>query len=160
MAAWKVMDVSRLREIYLFKNLSDRALGEVAALAYTEEYAKGERIFSENDPGNKFYLILSGEVRISKNILGIGEEALAILKEGSYFGEMALIDDAVRSADAIAERRCVLSVITRQDFEQFLSENRDLAYELLWTFVRTLSGRLREMNAKMTFLAAAGKFER
>jgi len=159
-AAWKVMDVSRLREIYLFKNLSDRALGEVAALAYTEEYAKGERIFSENDPGNKFYLILSGEVRISKNILGIGEEALAILKEGSYFGEMALIDDAVRSADAIAERRCVLSVITRQDFEQFLSENRDLAYELLWTFVRTLSGRLREMNAKMTFLAAAGKFER
>ncbi|MDX9721973.1 MAG: cyclic nucleotide-binding domain-containing protein [Myxococcota bacterium] len=160
MAGWKVMDVSRLREIYLFKNLSERALGEVAALAFTEEFRRGERIFSENDPGNRFYLILSGEVRISKTILGIGEEALAILKPGNYFGEMALIDDAPRSADATADKPCVLSVITREDFEQLLLHNKDLAYELLWTFVRTLTKRLREMNEKMTFLATASKFDR
>jgi CRP-like cAMP-binding protein len=159
-AGWKVMDVSRLREIYLFKNLSERALGEVAALAFTEEFRRGERIFSENDPGNRFYLILSGEVRISKTILGIGEEALAILKPGNYFGEMALIDDAPRSADATADKPCVLSVITREDFEQLLLHNKDLAYELLWTFVRTLTKRLREMNEKMTFLATASKFDR
>lgn len=153
------MDVSRLRDIYLFKTLSERVLGEVAALAYTEEYRRGERIFAEGSRGDKFYVILSGAVRISKNIAGIGEEALAILKDGDYFGEMALIDEAPRSADAIAEKRCVLSVITRADFENLLSQNKDLAYELLWTFVRTLSARLRETNAKMTFLAAAGKFD-
>lgn len=160
MAGWKVMDVSRLREIYLFKNLSERVLGEVAALAFTEEYKRGDRIFKEGSRGDKFYLILSGEVRISKTIVGIGEEALAILKEGDYFGEMALLDEAPRSADAYCAKRCVLSVIKRNDFEQLLSTNKDLAYELLWTFVRTLSERLRETNAKMTFLAAAGKFER
>lgn len=160
MTAWKVMDVSRLREIYLFKNLSERVLGEVAALAFTEEYRRGETIFSEGSMGDKFYLILQGNVRISKTIHGIGEEALAILKEGSYFGEMALLDEAPRSADAIAERRCVLSVITRGDFERLLSQNKELAYELLWSFVRTLSGRLREMNDKMTFLSAAAKFDR
>lgn len=160
MTAWKVMDVSRLREIYLFKNLSERVLGEVAALAFTEEYRRGETIFSEGSMGDKFYLILQGNVRISKTIQGIGEEALAILKEGSYFGEMALLDEAPRSADAIAERRCVLSVITRGDFERLLSQNKELAYELLWSFVRTLSGRLREMNDKMTFLSAAAKFDR
>lgn len=158
--SWKVMDVSRLREIYLFKNLSERALGEIASLAFTEEYRRGEKIFAEGSIGDKFYLILTGNVRISKTIVGIGEEALAVLKEGNYFGEMALLDEAPRSADAIAARRCVLSVIKRQDFERLLSENKDLAYELLWTFVRTLSARLRETNAKMTFLAAAGKFER
>jgi CRP/FNR family transcriptional regulator, cyclic AMP receptor protein len=153
------MDVSRLRDIYLFKTLSERVLGEVAALAYTEEYRRGERIFAEGSRGDKFYVILSGAVRISKTIAGIGEEALAILKDGDYFGEMALIDEAPRSADAIAEKRCVLSVITRSDFENLLSQNKELAYELLWTFVKTLSARLRETNAKMTFLAAAGKFE-
>jgi CRP-like cAMP-binding protein len=153
------MDVSRLRDIYLFKTLSERVLGEVAALAYTEEYRRGERIFAEGSRGDKFYVILSGSVRISKTIAGIGEEALAILKDGDYFGEMALIDEAPRSADAIAEKRCVLSVITRSDFEGLLSQNKELAYELLWTFVKTLSARLRETNAKMTFLAAAGKFE-
>jgi len=161
MAAWKVMDVSRLREIYLFKNLSERVLGEVAALAYTEEFNRGEKIVSEGEAGDKFYLILSGEVRISKTIVGIGEEALAILKPGNYFGEMALLDDeSTRSADATADKRCTLSVITRRDLEQLLSQNKDLAYELLWSFVRTLSSRLRETNAKMTFLAAAGKFDR
>ena len=153
------MDVSRLREIYLFNTLSERALGEIAALAFTEEYRGGERIFSEGSRGDKFYLILNGAVRISKNIAGIGEEALAVLREGDYFGEMSLIDEAPRSADAIAEKRCVLSVITRADFENLLSNNKELAYELLWTFVRTLSARLRETNAKMTFLAAAGRFE-
>ena len=76
------MDISRLREIYLFENLSERALGEVAALASTEDYKRGQRIFNEGDRGDKFYLILSGEVRISKVMLGIGEEALAVLKEG------------------------------------------------------------------------------
>lgn len=160
MTAWKVMDVSRLREIYLFRNLSERVLGEVASLAFTEEYRRGDKIFAEGSMGDKFYLILQGNVRISKTIEGIGEEALAILKEGHYFGEMALLDEAPRSADAIAERRCVLSVITRRDFEQLLSQNKELAYELLWSFVRTLSGRLRETNAKMTFLSAASRFER
>jgi len=153
------MEVSRLRDIYLFKSLSERVLGEVASLAYTEEFRRGERIFLEGSRGDKFYLILGGAVRISKNIAGIGEEALAVLRDGDYFGEMALIDEAPRSADATAERHCTLSVITRRDFENLLSQNKELAYELLWTFVRTLSARLRETNAKMTFLAAAGKFE-
>ena len=153
------MDVSRLREIYLFKCLSEKALGEIASLAFTEDHKRGKTIFKDGDRGDKFYLILSGEVRISKHILGIGEEALAVLQEGDYFGEMALLDEAPRSADATADKTCTLSVITRRDFEELLSRNKNLAYELLWTFVRTLSERLRETNAKMTFLAAAGKFE-
>jgi CRP/FNR family transcriptional regulator, cyclic AMP receptor protein len=152
------MDVRRLQQIFLFRNLPERVLALVAALAQTERFGGGERIFEEGQPGDKFYLILEGKVRISKSIAGLGEEALAILGEGEYFGEMALIDDAPRSADAIADERATLSVIARQDFVDLLNRNKDLAYELLWGLVRTLSGRLRETNAKMTFLAAAGRF--
>jgi CRP-like cAMP-binding protein len=152
------MDIAHLREIYLFQNLSGRALFKVASLARTEEYGYGQRIFSEGDKGDRFYLIRDGKVRISKHIPGIGDEALAILEAGECFGEMALIDEAPRSADAIADKSCLLSVITREDFKTLLSSDKDLAHELLWAFVRTLSARLRETNAKMTFLAAAGKF--
>jgi CRP/FNR family transcriptional regulator, cyclic AMP receptor protein len=152
------MDVRRLQQIFLFRNLPERVLALVAALAQTETFKAGERIFEEGQPGDKFYLILEGNVRISKSIAGLGEEALAILGEGEYFGEMALIDDASRSADAIADRNTTLSVISRQDFVDLLNRNKDLAYELLWGLVRTLSARLRETNAKMTFLAAAGRF--
>jgi CRP-like cAMP-binding protein len=88
----------------------------------------------------------------------MGEEALAVLKAGDYFGEMALIDDFPRSADARVHEACRLFVISKEHLQDLLFVDRDLAYDLLWNFVRTLSGRLRETNDKMTFLAASSRF--
>ena len=62
---------------------------------------------------------------------GMGEEALAVLKSGAYFGEMALIDDFPRSAHAIVHEKCRLFVIRKEDLEDLLFVDRDLAYELL-----------------------------
>jgi CRP-like cAMP-binding protein len=152
------IEAQQLKSTFLFKNLNDEVLEAVANIAYIEEFQRGEKICVEGDPGDKFYLILSGEVRISKEIPGMGEEALAVLSRGEYFGEMSLIDDAPRSADVIAARRCSLSIITRADLAGLIRKNRELGYEVLWTFLRTLTARLRETNAKMTFLAAAGRF--
>ena len=98
-------------------------------------------------------------MRISRNVPGMGEEALAVLRAGTYFGEMALIDDFPRSAPTrIAHEECRLFVIRKEDLEDLLFVDRDLAYELLWSFVRTLSGRLRETNDKMTFLSVTNRF--
>ena len=91
-------------------------------------------------------------------VLAMGEEALAVLRGGKYFGEMSLIDDSPRSAHALVHEKCKLFVITKRDLEDLLFVDRDLAYELLWNFVRTLTGRLRETNDKMTFLATSNKF--
>lgn len=151
------MDASVLRGIYLFQELSDDDLAEVASIANEEEVKAGTKIFKEGDPGDRLYIILSGEVRISKNIPGIGEEALAVLKQGAFFGEMALVDDSERSADAIANKPSKLASIKRADFEQMLFVNKEIAYTLLWSFVRTLSGRLRETNEKIkAFFAMSG----
>jgi CRP-like cAMP-binding protein len=59
-------------------------------------------IFRNGEPGDCCYIVLNGAVRISKFLPHIGEEALAVLKPGDYFGEMALIDSSPRSAGAIA----------------------------------------------------------
>ncbi len=158
MAGWTLVDTSTLREIDLFAGLSERALIELAALTYTREYRRAQKIFADGTPGHAMYLILKGEVRISKNIPGLGEEALAILKEGSYFGEMGMLEDELTSADAWAMRSCVLAVIDRKDLLDLMERDKDICIELLWNFVRTLSARLREANSKVTFLAAAGRF--
>lgn len=147
-----------LAQVDIFAGLPPVHLRRVVDIGTQESYKKGARIFSEGDAGDKFYLILRGAVRISRFMPGLGEEALAVLRAGAYFGEMSLIDEAPRSAAALAHEGCQLFVVQRRDLEDLLFVDRDLAYELLWNLVRTLSRRLRATNDKMTFLASTNKF--
>ena len=157
---WKFLDISLLREIELFRSLSDRALSELIPLTNTMECKPGQVIFHEGAAGDAMYMILSGEIRISKNIPGVGEEALAFLKEGSYFGEMALVgDESPRSATAIAENHSELARLDRKDFLKLLEDDKDVAVEVLWAFVNTLSARLRESNDRIAFFAMSNMFE-
>ena len=125
---------------------------------HLHKHHAGHVLFREGDPGDKLYVLLEGKVRISRQVPGMGEEALAVLRAGTHFGEMALIDDFPRSADARAHEACKLFVVRKEDMEDLLFVDRDLAYDLLWSFVRTLSSRLRETNDKMTFMAVTSKF--
>jgi CRP/FNR family transcriptional regulator, cyclic AMP receptor protein len=147
-----------LAQIDLFNGLPLGHLRRVVDIGLEEQYRVGATIFSEGDAGDKFYLIIEGAVRISRMVPGMGEEALAVLRAGNYFGEMSLIDDAPRSAAALCHERCRLFVVNRRDLEDLLFVDRDLAYELLWNWVRTLSRRLRESNDKMTLFATMSKF--
>ena len=130
----------------------------MAALAQERELPGSTFLFRENDPGDAMYVLLEGRVRISKMVEGIGEEALAILEPGAFFGEMALIDDAPRSADAKAHVDCKLAEIRRDELEQLLFVDRELAHDLLWAFCRTLSARLRETNDKIKAFFALSAF--
>ena len=86
-------------------------------------------------------------------------EALAVLGPGSVFGEMALLDEAPRSADARVHERCRLLALPKDAFEDLLFLHKELAYEVLWSVVRMLTQRLRDANDKLTFLSFTGKFE-
>lgn len=147
-----------LGKISLFSGLTNAHLKRLAGIGIHQSYKKNDMIFAEGDRGDCFYLIMAGAVRISRSLPGLGEEALAVLRTGNYFGEMSLIDDAPRSADARCHESCKVFIIKKSDLEDLLFMDRDLAYEILWCFVRTLTQRLRETNDKMTFLTFAGKF--
>ncbi len=147
-----------LSTIGLFEGIEETGVRDLAMIAREESYRLGDVIFNEGDRGSALYLILEGQVRISREVSGMGEEALAVLGPGDAFGEMALIDEFPRSADARVHERCRLLVIDKDALEDLLFLNRDLAYEILWNFVKILSSRLRETNDKMTFLSVTGKF--
>jgi CRP-like cAMP-binding protein len=71
---------------------------------------------------------------------------------------MALLDSAPRSADARVHERCKLLAIPKEQFDDLLFLHKDLAYEVLWSFIKLLTTRLRETNDKVTFLSVTGKF--
>jgi CRP/FNR family cyclic AMP-dependent transcriptional regulator len=153
------MDLTLLKKVSLFGGLTQSQLQKIAQIAQSRSYEGSARIFNEGDIGEEMFIIAEGRVRISKSVPGIGEEALAILEPGQYFGEMALIEDeSRRSADAIAHVPCTVWVLDRRKLEQLMFTDKDLAYVMLWTFVRTLSGRLRETNDKIKSFFAISRF--
>lgn len=152
------MDVGILKKVPLFEGLTQGKLQKVADIAKSRSFPGSATIFKEGDPGDAMYVIVEGRVRISKMVPGIGEEALAILEPGHYFGEMALIEGEPRSADAIAHVACTVWAIERERLEELMFTDKDLATVLLWTFVRTLSERLRETNEKIRAFFAVSKW--
>lgn len=151
--------VDLLSKIFLFENLTAAELGKIEKIVRKERFVRDTVMFLEGDPGNRCYVITKGEVRISKFIPNIGEEALAVLKAGDYFGEMSLIDNFPRSAQAIANTDIEVLAIEKADLDNVLTTDRDLGYKLLWSFTRTLTKRLRETNEKMAgFLALSAGF--
>ena len=147
-----------LGKIHLFREIAPEGLRQIAAIATEETYRVGEVIFREGEAGERLYMILDGKVRISREVSGMGEEALAVLGPGDAFGEMSLIDDFPRSADARVHEKCRVLVLSKEAMEDLLFLQKELAYEILWNFVKILSSRLRETNDKMTFLAVSSRF--
>lgn len=150
--------VDQLRQIELFRGLKPEALQRIARVASEENHARGTKVFQHGDAGDKLYLILEGKIRISREVPGMGEEALAVLGPGQVFGEMALLDESPRSADARAHESCRVLTIPKDGFDDLLFMDKELAYEVLWGTVRMLVGRLRETTDKLTFLSISGKF--
>ena len=152
------MDIALLKQAAIFADLDEGELQRVAEVCREQKFQGAETVFKEGEPGNRLYIIAEGEVRISRNIPGSGEEALAVLKQGSVFGEMAIFDRSERSTDAIANTDSVLLTITRSDFELLLDFNRDIAYKVLWAAVRILSARLRVTNDNLRSFLAMSMF--
>ena len=148
-----------LEQVSLFTGLLPVHLARISKLAQVTSYKKGDFVFRHGEVSDGLYLVVTGSVRISRNVAGIGEEALAVLREGHHFGEMSLIeDDATRSADAICHEGAELLKLPKDDLRDLMFVDRELAYELLWRFVRTLSGRLRDSNDRLMMLSASSRF--
>ncbi len=148
----------QLARVPFFDGLTREALAIIAGVTAEESHATGTKLFQYGDPGDKLFIIVEGKVRISREVAGMGEEALAVLGPGEVFGEMSLLDESPRSADARVHERCRMLVITKEAFDDLLFVHKELAYEVLWNCVRILSTRLRETNEKLTFLTTSGKF--
>lgn len=150
--------VALLRSVAIFQNLDDGELARVAEVCRIEDFVSGEYIFREGEAGSRLYLIVEGDVRISRVVPGSGEEALAVLKPGALFGEMSVFDRSERSTDAISNGGTKVLTISRSDFELLLDFNREIAYKVLWSCTRLLSGRLRATNDSLRSFLAMSMF--
>ncbi|HEY4574664.1 MAG TPA: cyclic nucleotide-binding domain-containing protein [Thermoanaerobaculia bacterium] len=153
------VDLASKRKLFQEQKLSSMEINFLATLSRERKYGPSQVIFHEGEMGNEMYVVLEGRVMISKYIPGAGEEALAFLERGGYFGEMALIDNEPRSADAKAhEGGAVVLVISREVLEGILDINKISSIRLLTILCNLVASRLRELDDKIIgwFIIAGG----
>lgn len=107
-------------------------------------YLKDQFIFKEGDPGREMYYILNGRVRLEKRT-GQVKKVLAELGPGAYFGEMAALIDAPRTASAIANEDCRLAEVNGDTFQHLIRENGEMSLFMLKEFSR----RIKSMNTAL-----------
>jgi CRP/FNR family transcriptional regulator, cyclic AMP receptor protein len=115
----------------LFRGLSAPALERIAELAVRRAYRSGEVVFSQGDPGDALYAVVSGKIRISAGAADGREIFLNIMEPGDTFGEIALLDGGTRTASATATIESELVSIRREHFLALLERESRVALELL-----------------------------
>ncbi len=138
-----------LAKVDLFEGLPGADLERIASIVNGATAKAGEVLFEEGDPGDAFYVVVDGAIEIVKQVSGGDEEKLAVRRSGEAFGEMALLNDAPRSATARAVDDTRLMVLPRDDFLVLLG-----ADTLAVRVMQTLSKALRALGVRF---ATSGK---
>ena len=132
------MNLQALRSVPLFQTLPSEAVSELFHLLNDRSIPKGTALFHRDDPGDAMFFIESGRIRISVKDADGHDTVLAEMGSGDFFGEMAMLDGQMRSADATAIEETKLAVLAREDFRSFIRKKPDVALGLLTAMTRRL----------------------
>lgn len=138
-----------LENIPLFEGLPQEDLRAISSHAVTKSFAKNTVIMHEGDESDSLYVILSGRVKIFLSDEEGKEVILSAQGPGEYFGELALIDEAPRSASVMTLEDCKLSIVSKRDFESCLVRYPAIALQV----IKGLTKRLRNLTDNVKSLA-------
>jgi CRP/FNR family transcriptional regulator, cyclic AMP receptor protein len=125
--------VDALRRVTLFEGLSRRQLVQLARVSEDLEVPAGEVLCKEGDVGREFFVIIDGEVEVTKN-----GKRLPVRGSSEFFGEIALLEQVPRTATVTARTPLRFFVLTRRDFQQLLRDNPGVELKILRAVARRL----------------------
>ena len=125
--------VETLQSVPLFADLTRHEIQQIARLFKERRFSKGETVVQEGSGGAAFFVIVSGEATVF-----IGGKQHTTLKQGDYFGEIALIDEGTRMATITASSEIVCYGITYWDFRPLVEANGLIGWKLLQRMAKML----------------------
>ena len=138
-----------LTAVPLFRGVPDRALEVAASVVQRRRFEADTVLFREGDEGEALYILAKGMVKLSKVDLEGHEKTLAILKTPEFFGEMALLSDAKRSATAVTINQTEVLMMFENDFQKLLASYPTISLNV----TTTLTNRLGGMNDEAQVLS-------
>jgi CRP/FNR family transcriptional regulator, cyclic AMP receptor protein len=131
--------LDQLSQVRLFSAFNKKELGLIARASDEVAVPAGKELVKQGAPGHEFFLILEGECSVRRD-----GRHVASLKDGDYFGELALLDRAPRNATVVAETPATLLVLGQREFNGVLDEVPVLAHKMLMI----MASRVREADAR------------
>jgi len=158
-----MIDLRLLKKIFILQDLSDNELEQVLAATRPHSVPAQNIVMTEGEPGEVMYIMCEGEVEITKRLVlqfddGVPRDKVMIrLKadDGVIFGEMALIDNDVRSATVTALTDCRLLELGKDRFYELVHQNPKMGIKILWRLSQMLSQRLRQTGNEVVKLTTA-----
>jgi CRP/FNR family transcriptional regulator, cyclic AMP receptor protein len=152
--------MAALRACRLFAGLDETSLGSMAAALRPRRFRRGETVFHAGDPGDALFVVAAGQVKITLPPDDGSEPAiLTTIGPGGFFGELALLDGAPRSATAVAIDAVTALVLRRDAFDTLVDEQPALRHALL----AALAAEIRRLTAQVEdlhFLDLPGRLAR
>ena len=134
----KNITIDALKKVPAFIELENEDIEEIARISIKKVFGKGEIIFMEGDPGDAFYFIKTGKVKIYKTTSDGREHIFTILSEGDVFAEVALFNDITYPATAEVLEDVELGMIKNKDLEDLIRSNVEIALQIIKVFSRKL----------------------
>ena len=145
--------ISVLKQADIFYELSNTQLELVASICDERHYQAGDMVFEENSPGSELYIIANGEIEILLNPALLGKEAksgpevISTLRRGQSFGEVALVDEGLRSAGArVSMPETRLIVVPRDKVMLLCDTYAQLGYRLMRNLAADLAMKIRSTD--------------
>jgi len=137
-----------LKTIPLFENLNDESAQLISSNITLEYFPENHMIFNQGDVGDGMYIIKHGQVRIYQgNSDDVDSQVeLATLTDNSFFGEMALISETARNANAVALVESEVFVLKNDDFYKVINENPSLTEQIGKGFINRIKENMRNKN--------------
>jgi len=136
--------IDTLKRIPLFSSMDFGQLSKVLEVIEVKSFSESETIIKQGDSAREMFIILQGKAEVSKD-----GHIINRLGPGAYFGEMALIDDAPRSASITSTEKTKVLALEQAKLFRLLEQNSDMAKQIYWFFLQTLSKRLREKEEEL-----------
>jgi CRP-like cAMP-binding protein len=135
-----------LKKVPIFQDLGRREFNKIESILHRRNWNADEGIINEGDPGVGMYIIVAGEVRITQVGEDGGQQQLATLTGGDFFGEQALLDESPRTASAYANETCRIIGFFRPDLLELIESNPRFGLKIVMRLSQMISVRLRHTN--------------
>ena len=139
-----------LKQVPIFQGLSEREFNSISKIVHHRSFDEGEYIFKSQTPGLGMYIILEGGVKVHGIGTGGNEIQFATLNSGDFFGEISLISEDDRSANASAISNCELVAFFRTDLLDIITRSPKLGNKILLNLATVLGNRLTQTNELLT----------